>query len=51
MMRSPKEEEIEEARMAYDHWRREHENLAAIPRSREIFYHGYLTRLLEGNDG
>jgi hypothetical protein len=46
-MRYPTEEEMEEARIAYDYWRREHENLSAIPRSREIFYHGYLTRLLE----
>lgn len=46
-MRHPNEEEMAEATKAYNSWREEHEQLAKIERAREIFYHGYLTRLLQ----
>jgi hypothetical protein len=49
-MRHPNEAEMAEAREAYNKWRSKHENLARMPRAREIFYHGYLTRLLEKDD-
>lgn len=47
MMRHPNEEEMREADKAFRAWRETHEELARIERAREIFYHGYLTRLLE----
>lgn len=45
-MRHPTEEEMAMASSAYDRWRKKHDQLSRIERSREIFYHGYLTRLL-----
>jgi hypothetical protein len=45
-MRHPDESEMAEAEKAYNEWRETHKILAAIPRAREVFYHGYLTRLL-----
>jgi hypothetical protein len=49
-MRDPTEDEMEEANQAYNEWRKAHEQLATIERAREIFYHGYLIRLLENAD-
>lgn len=45
--RQPDESEMTEAEKAFNEWKKDHEQLAAIERAREIFYHGYLTRLLE----
>lgn len=45
-MRHPDEREMGEAEKAYNEWREDHEELAKIERAREIFYHGYLTRVL-----
>jgi hypothetical protein len=46
-MEHPTESDMEEARIAYEEWRETHEQLGHIERAREIFYHGYLMRLLE----
>ncbi|HWI67673.1 MAG TPA: hypothetical protein VNS88_04775 [Nitrospiraceae bacterium] len=44
--RHPTQEELDEAQVAYEEWRKTHEQLAVLKKSRVIFSHGYLTHLL-----
>lgn len=46
-MRNLTEEETVRANIAFINWRKDHEEWATIPRAREIFYHGYLTAIIE----